>query len=226
MENIKLIHGDCFILNEQIPDESIDLIVTDPPYGMSFQSGTRKVNKHKKIENDDNLDWLPSWMKQQYRVLKNNSHAYIFCSIHGVDKFKNSAIASGFKFKDLLIWDKKNNAGLGDLDGGYFPQYEFIMYLHKGRKILNGKREGNIIRCDRTKNEHHPTEKPVNLMQFLIEKSSNKGDLVLDNFFGSGATAIACHNTGRKFIGHEIDEERFNSADKRVKQLLTQATLF
>lgn len=224
--DIDLIKGDCFILNEQIPDESIDLIVTDPPYGMSFQSGTRKVNKHKKIENDDNLDWLPEWMKQQYRVLKNNSHAYIFCSIHGVDKFKNLAIASGFKFKDLLIWDKKNNAGLGDLDGGYFPQYEFIMYLHKGRKTLNGKREGNIIRCDRTKNEHHPTEKPVNLMQFLIEKSSNKGDLVLDNFFGSGATAIACHNTGRRFLGHEIDEERFNSADKRVKQLLTQQTLF
>lgn len=222
--DIDLIKGDCFILNEQIPDESIDLIVTDPPYGMSFQSSHRKV-KHEKIENDSNLEWLPNWFDSQYRLLKNDSHAYVFCSFHFVDKFKQSDEKSGFTVKNILIWHK-NNTGMGDLYGDYAPQYEFILFLNKGRRELNNGRHSNIIKAKKTGNEHHPTEKPVNLMQFLIEKSSNKGDLVLDNFFGSGATAIACHNTGRRFLGHEIDEERFNSADKRVKQLLTQATLF
>lgn len=224
IENIELIHGDCFELNKNIQDESIDLIVTDPPYGISFQSGYRKV-KHEKIENDVDLWWLPDWFKSQYRILKNNSHAYVFCSFHHIDKFKLSALSAGFELKNILIWHK-NNTGMGDLTGDYAPQYEFILFLTKGRRVLNGRRDSNIIKCARTQNEHHPTEKPVNLMQFLIEKSSSPGDLVLDNFFGSGATAIACHNTGRKFIGHEIDEERFNSAKKRLSLLLTQKTLF
>ena len=158
-------------------------------------------------------------------VLKNNSHAYVFCSFHFIDEFKRNAEQSGFTVKNILIW-YKNNHGSGDLNGDYAPQYEFILFLTKGRRELNGKRVSNIIKCAKTGNEHHPTEKPVNLMQFLIEKSSNRGDLVLDNFFGSGATAIACHNTGRRFLGHEIDKERFAAAQKRVSMLLTQSTLF
>lgn len=101
-----------------------------------------------------------------------------------------------------------------------------IIFAHKGRRELNGNRTSDVIKVPRTGNSNHPTEKPVNLMQFLIEKSSNRGDLVLDNFFGSGATAIACHNTGRRFLGHEIDKERFDAAQKRVSMLLTQSTLF
>lgn len=224
MKDINLIHGCCFELNESIENESIDLIVTDPPYGMSFQSSRREV-KHKKIENDNNLDWLPSWFDSQFRVLKNNSHAYVFCSFHFIDKFKQSAEKSGFNVKNILIWHK-NNHGSGDLSGDYAPQYEFILFLTKGRKKLNNGRNSNIIKCAKTGNEHHPTEKPVNLIQFLIEKSSNIGDLVLDNFFGSGSCAVACNNSGRRFLGHEIDNERFDSAIKRVSLLLTQKSLF
>lgn len=224
MKEIQLIHGDCFELNKSIESESIDLIVTDPPFGMNFQSSRRK-EKHEKIANDDNLNWLPCWFSEQYRILKNNSHAYVFCSWHNVDVFKIQANKSGFEVKNILIW-YKNNHGSGDLKGDYAPQYEFILFLNKGRRELNGRRDSNIIKCARTNNDNHPTEKPVNLIQFLIEKSSNKGDLVLDNFFGSGSCAIACHNLGRRFIGHEIDKDRFDSANKRVSQLLTQQTLF
>ena len=224
MEEIDLIHGDCFVLNKQIPSESIDLIVTDPPYGMNFVSNGRK-EKYRPIENDDNLDWLTDWFDDQYRILKNNSHAYVFCSWHNIDVFKKESERCGFKLKNILIWHK-NSQGQGDLLGDYAPQYEFILYLNKGRKELNGKRVSNIIKCPKTGNSNHPTEKPVNLIQFLISKSSNKGDLVLDNFFGSGSCAIACHNLGRRFIGHEIDKERFDMANKRVRLLLTRVTMF
>lgn len=223
-ENIELINGDCFEINKSIPSESIDLILTDPPYGMEFQSG-RREEKHDKIANDDNLDWLPDWFKEQYRILKNNSHAYIFCSWHNIDKFKKYSEESGFTLKNILIW-YKNNHGSGDLFGDYAPQYEFILFLVKGKKNLNGKRESNIIRCKKTKNDNHPTEKPIEILQFLIEKSSEKGDLVLDNFYGSGSCAIACHNTHRRFLGHEIDTKRHESAIKRLSLLLQQNTLF
>jgi len=224
MDNIQLIKGSCFELNKEIADESIDLIVTDPPYGMSFVSNIRKI-KHRPIANDDNLLWLPEWFKDQFRLLKDNSHAYVFCSWHNIDVFKIQASNAGFQLKNILIWFK-NNAGQGDLFGDYAPQYELILFLTKGRKLLNGKRLSNVIRCPKTGNENHPTEKPVPLIQLLIEKSSLQGDLVLDNFFGSGSCAIACSNLNRRFIGHEIDEERFNDANKRVQMILSQTKLF
>jgi len=224
MVGINLIKGSCFDLNKDIQDESIDLIVTDPPYGMSFVSSHRKV-KHKEIANDQNLLWLPDWFKSQYRLLKTNSHAYVFCSYHHIDKFISCSKESGFEVKNVLIWHK-NNTGMGDLEGDYAPQYEFILFLSKGRRILNGRRDSNIIKCPKTGNNNHPTEKPVPLIQFLISKSSNPGDLVLDNFFGSGSCAIACSNLNRRFIGHEIDEERYNDASKRVQMILSQTKLF
>ena len=131
MKDIELIYGDCFELNKQIEDESIDLIVTDPPYGMSFQSGYRKV-KHTIIANDQNLIWLPEWFKSRYRILKDNSHAYVFCSFHHIDAFKTQAQNAGFIVKNILIWHK-NNTGMGDLTGDYAPKYEFILFLNKGR---------------------------------------------------------------------------------------------
>jgi|SRR5690606_7192158 len=224
MSNIKLIHGDCVKLNEEIPNESIDLIVTDPPYGMNFQSGYRKV-KHEKIANDNDLSWLYKWFHKIFKLLKNDTHAYVFCSFHHIDKFKIAATDAGFVLKNILIWHK-NNTGMGDLYGDYAPQYEFILFLTKGNRKLNGRRDSNIIKCPRTGNDNHPTEKPVNLIQFLISKSSSAGDTVLDNFFGSGSCAIACHNLGRNFIGHEIDEKRYLSAKKRVDMILTQQVLF
>lgn len=224
MKDINLIFGDCFLLNDNIEDGSIDLIVTDPPYGMNFQSSRRKV-KHKKIENDENLDWLDEWFVKQYSLLKANSHAYVFCSFHNVTRFIEASKLSGFELKNLLIW-YKNNHGSGDLTGDYAPQYEFILFLTKGRRILNGKRISNVIRCPKTSNENHPTEKPYELIQLLVDKSSSVGEIVLDNFFGSGSTAIACHNLGRRFIGHEIDEERFKQSQKRLSMLLTQTKLF
>ena len=193
----------------QVSDKSIDLVVTDPPYGMKFQSNYRKV-KHKSIQNDDNLDWLESWVIELKRVCKDEAHLYIFCSWHNIDLFKQ-IVGAYFQVKNILIWEK-NNTGMGDLEGDYASKYEMILFCSHGSKKLNGGRDANILKAKRTGNENHPTEKPVNLIRYLIEKSSNKGDLVLDTFAGSFSTAQACKEIGRDFICFEIEPEYCRTA--------------
>ena len=194
---------------KQVSDKSIDLVVTDPPYGMKFQSNHRKV-QHKSIQNDDNLDWLESWVIELKRVCKDEAHLYIFCSWHNIDLFKQ-IVGAYFQVKNILIWEK-NNTGMGDLEGDYAPKYEMIIFCSNGQKKLNGGRDANILKAKRTWNENHPTEKPVNLIRYLIEKSSNKGDLVLDTFAGSFSTARACKEIGRDFICFEVEPEYCRTA--------------
>lgn len=221
-DKIQLFNEDCFDTFKRIEDNSVDLVLTDPPYGMSFQSGRRK-EKHEKILNDDNLEWLPEWCKEIKRVSKEDSHLYIFCSWHKIDVFKIE-LEKYFKIKNILIWEK-NNHGSGDLFGDYAPQYEMCIFINNGKNLNNG-RHSNIIRAKRTNNENHPTQKPVNLMEFLILKSTKQNDLVLDTFGGSFSTAKACHNTKRRFIGCEIKKEYFDSSVKSLQSLCNQQTLF
>ncbi len=194
---------------KQVFDNSIDLVVTDPPYGMQFQSNRRKV-LYKSIQNDDNLDWIESWVKELKRVCKEDAHIYIFCSWHNVDIFKQK-VGAYFNVKNILIWEK-NNHGSGDLLGDYAPKYEMIIFCSNGSKKLNGGRDANVLKTAKTGNENHPTEKPVNLISYLIEKSSNKGDIVLDTFAGSFSTAQACKHTKRNFICFEIEEDYCRTA--------------
>lgn len=222
MIELNKIHNmDCFEGIKRIDDKSIDLLLTDIPYGMSFQSGYRK-EKHLKIENDDNTDWFPDWIKEIDRVAKNDAHLYIFCSFHKVDYFKYH-IEKYRKVKNILIW-QKNNTGMGDLFGDYAPQYEMILFCSNGEKKLKGGRDSNIIKANRTQNNLHPTEKPVNLMEYFIEKSSNEDDIVLDTFAGSGATLIGAKNKKRNFVGFEIEPSYIPVIEKRLSQV--QGSLF
>lgn len=205
----------------RIEDDAVDLVLTDVPYGMSFQSNFRN-EKHLEIQNDDNLDWLPSWIKEIDRISKEDAHLYIFCSHHNIEVFK-SEIQKYRKVKNILIWEK-NNTGMGDLYGDYAPKYEFIIFCSNGKKKLNGGRDSNIIKANRTGNIHHGTEKPVDLMEFFIQKSSEPDDIVLDTFAGSGATLIGAKNTNRKYIGFEIELEHFETINKRLTK--TQPSLF
>lgn len=211
---IKMLNCDCFDMLATIEDNSVDLLLTDPPYGMSFQSGHRK-DKHMKIKNDDNLEWLPKWMSEINRVMKPDSHLYIFCSWHKVDIFKKE-IEKYYTIKNLIVWHK-NGGGMGDLKGGYGGVHELIFFINNGKK-LNGRRDTDVInKAYRTGNENHPTEKPVNLMEYFIRKSSNPGDLVVDCFAGSFPVAFAAHNTGRRFIGSEIENKYWAEACKRME---------
>lgn len=206
---------DCLEGMKKIPNNSIDLIVTDPPYGMSFISNYRKV-QHKSIVNDDNLEWLSLFLCEIERVLKENTHCYIFCSHHNIETFISQS-KKYFTLKNILVWIK-NNTGMGDLDNDYAPQYEFILYLSKGKRKLNGRRDSNILYFNRTNNEFHPTQKPTNLIRFLINKSSTINQIVLDPFMGCGTTAVACKELGRVYVGFELEESYIKIAKKRLLQ--------
>jgi site-specific DNA-methyltransferase (adenine-specific) len=188
----------------EIQSNTVDLIVTDPPYGMKFQS-CRRSEQYKSIENDDNLDWLDDWTNELYRVCKPEAHLYIFCSWHNIDKFKQS-ISRKFNVKNILIWEK-NNHGSGDLEGDYAPKYEMILFCSNGAKKLNGGRDSNIIKSPKTGNNNHPTEKPIDLISYLIRKSSEEGDLVLDTFAGVCPVAVASKQLNRNAICFEIESE-------------------
>ena len=215
MTKIDLLHGDCLELMKDIPDGSIDMILTDPPYGMDFQSGHRKT-KYEKIKGDSNLDWLDDFVNEIYRVSKPNTAHYVFCSFHHIDKFKQ-AIEKKFKVKNILTW-VKNNTSMGDLKGDFAPKTEFIIFFHKGRRLINGKRDPNVLEFKRTQNKLHPTQKPVDMTEYLIKKFSDEGDLILDPFMGSGTTGVACINTNRNFIGMELDGNYFEVAKGRIEK--------
>lgn len=220
---IDLRNIDCMELLGSMQSKSVDLVLTDPPYGMDFQSNYRK-EKHKKIDGDVSLEWLPEWVDEIARVTKDNAHIYIWCSWHKVDVFKVE-LERHFKIKNLLVW-AKNGGGMGDLKGGYGGRHELCFFVNKGKE-LNGSRDTDVIdKAYRTGNHYHPTQKPVNLMEYLIEKSSFVGDLVLDCFSGSGSTAIACHKTNRNFIGSELDADFYATSIKRIEQVTSQTQLF
>jgi site-specific DNA-methyltransferase (adenine-specific) len=215
---MKLIHGDCLEEMKNIPTGSIDLIVTDPPYGMNYQSNRRVVKEQfAKIAQDDNLDWLEPFLADCYRVLNNDTAFYTFCSWHNIDIFKQ-IFEKYFKLKNILVWNK-NNHGSGDLKGAYAPKHEFILYGHKGRPLLQYKRVPDVIDCAKISSSKlvHPTEKPIDLLELFIKNNSKEGDNILDPFMGSGTTGIACLNLNRNFIGIEKDLTYFNIAKHKIE---------
>ena len=218
----QIIKGDCLEVMKNILAGSLDLILTDPPYGMDFQSNYRK-EKYNKIKNDNNLDWLPDFVDECYRIAKKHTAHYIFCSYHNIDIFKQ-AFEKKFKIKNILVWEK-NNTSMGDLKGDFAPKIEFILFIQKGRSLIRGKRDPNIFKFARTGNKLHPTEKPVDMFEYLISKFSDVGDLVFDPFAGSGTTGVACINTNRQFILIEKEDKYFQICKERCLEAHKQTKL-
>jgi site-specific DNA-methyltransferase (adenine-specific) len=218
-------HGDCLDIMPTLEDKSVDMILTDPPYGMKYQSARRTATpQFDKIENDDTVDWLPVLLKECWRVLKDDSHVYMFCNDYAISDFRRAFELAGFKAKRTLVWVKNNHTS-GDLHGDYGNKTEFIVYAQKGRRLLRGGRDTNVLSFNRVSHLQHPTQKPVDLCEYLIGKSSNEGDTVLDPFAGSGTTGVACLNTGRKFILIEKDASYCEIIKNRIEnhQPLLQA---
>lgn len=134
---MQLLKGDCLELMKEIPDGSVDLVLTDPPYGMSYQSKHRK-EKYDKIHNDQNLNWLNDFIDLLYIKMKDNSAGYMFCSMHHIDIFKKE-IERKFKLKNILILEKNNHTA-GDLKGSFSCKTEFIIFFSK-RKNRNKRKK-------------------------------------------------------------------------------------
>ena len=224
----QIVQGDCLEVMKEIPDKSVDLTLSDPPYLMNYRSNRRiKKPKFGYIDNDKNShELIAEWFVECSRVMKDNSSIYCFCSWHNVDFFKQE-FEKHFKLKNLIVWNK-NNHGSGDLKGAYAPKHELILFGHKGRSLLREKRIPDVIDFPKVSSENllHPTEKPIGLLELFIRNSSDAKCVVLDSFAGSGTTAIACLNTGRFFIGIEMDEHYHQVATKRVQEWHNERGLF
>lgn len=220
---------DCYEAIKKIPDKSIDLIVTDPPYpttarGSAGNSGgmlQKDINKKGKVFTHNDID-CEKYAPEFYRVLKDGSHCYVMTNHLNLIHMLNTFTANGFHFIKSLIWDKGNKI-MGQY---YMSQFEYILFFRKGRAVrINDCGTSDIISVPNKKHKGedgknlHDTEKPVGLMDVLIKNSSNEGGVVLDTFLGSGTTAVACKELNRNYIGFELDKKYYEIAKNRLNGL-------
>ena len=222
----ELLNKDCIEKMEKFIEKEItfDLIITDPPYGINYKTNHRKNKNHdfcSTIENDEDTEISKKALPLLYKLLKDGGAMYLFTQDSVLAETLNLVEESGFKLKNILVWDK-GNWSAGDLKGSYGKKTEFIIYAVKGRHILNPigdtKRHHNILEFKRVvgKKQVHQNQKPVDLLEFLIKKSSDEGDWVFDPFMGSGSTGIAATNIDRNFYGIELDKKYFDIAKDRI----------
>ena len=218
--------GNCMELIKDIPDNSIDLIVTDPPYkitarGNGGNSGgmfQKKIVNSGQVFTHNDLD-IADWIEELYRVLKEKSHCYIMCNNKNIYHYLDVINKTKFHYVKCLVWVKHNKI----MGQSYMSQFEFIILLRKGaHKRINycGTSDVLVFANDKMKDDEgktiHDTEKPVALAKVLIENSSNVGDTVLDPFMGINSTGLACKLLGRKFIGFEINKKYYDVAKERL----------
>lgn len=221
MELNKIYNGDCIVGMQSLSSCSIDLVVTDPPYLMSYRTNRRKDKSHeycKEIAGDNDFGLIESYVKECYRVLKDDSAMYMFCNSNQIAFFVGTAKEAGFKLKNIIVWVKDGHTA-GDLYAAFGKKYEFVLLLNEGRRIFNGKRLTDVWSFSRVPWQHqiHQNQKPLALLEQCIKYHSDEGDVVLDGFMGSGSTAIAARNLGRNFIGWEIDKEYYDVAIERLQ---------
>ena len=226
MGKVKLINGNCLDTLKNIPNESIDLIVTDPPYpttsrGNAGNSGgmlQKDINKKGRVFTHNNIN-CKEYAPEFYRLLKDGSHCYVMTNHINLIDMLNTFTDVGFHFIKSLIWNKGNKI-MGQY---YMSQYEYILFFRKGKgKKINNCGTSDILSIPNKKTKDkdgkniHDTEKPIELMEVLVNNSSQENELIIDPFMGVGSTGVACIKNNRNFIGIEIDENYFNIAKSRL----------
>lgn len=205
-----------------LPKESIDLILTDPPYESLEKHraiGTTTRLKHSKASSND---WFaifenarfPELFRECFRVLRPNRHFYLFCDAETMFVAKPMAEAAGFRFWKPLVWDKKR-IGMGY---HYRSRYEFILFFEKGKRKLNDLGIADVLEAPRIVNGY-PTEKPTSICEIVIAQSTTPGELVADPFFGSGSTLVAAARLGRRFCGSDTCAEALSVTIARIQGL-------
>lgn len=215
---------DCLEGLKKIPDKSVDLIVTDPPYGINFipqRTASKERLGENPIENDEKLgkEWVVWFMpicKEIFRTLKDGGVAYFFSGFNPYYYYYSCLLECGFEIKANIIW-VKNNFGIGY---HFRRQYEQVLVGFKGKVQVPKKAMSDVIFEKKVNGIAllHSCQKPEKLIQVLTKQYSIEGDIILDPFMGSGTTAVACKQLGRKFIGFEISPEYCKIAEKRLAQ--------
>jgi DNA modification methylase len=210
-------------LRERVEDDSVDCVVTDPPYGVDWDTNSRDKanNLPGTIANDGNVDEaIELWQEvgvQLKRVLKPNGHLYAFADYRTEHEFRAVLENLGFTIQNVCVWDKTSMGLGGTKPINYRTQYElFIFATFDDPRLLND-RGADVFQHPRadTTEQSHPTEKPVGLLSQLVTNSTQEGDTVLDPFMGSGTTAIAAIQNQRDYIGFEVDEENYRPVIER-----------
>lgn len=214
---IDLRQGDCLDLMKNIKDNSIDMVIIDPPYSTPTITGFGR----KQVKNVADLSIQETYIKvlksEFERILKQNAPVFIFCD----DKYYPSIYRAFYNWQSvqMIVWDK-GKIGMGK---PFRKRHELIVYAN--RETINYNRTENITHYPTVlnyavvleKERKHPAQKPIKLLEDLILGFSNETDTILDCFMGSGSTGVACINTNRSFIGIELDQKYFEIAKERIE---------
>lgn len=221
--------GDCLDILSGM--DRVEAVVTDPPYLLTSGGNTTgevsgKLSKEFYDNKGEivacNIDW-PDFMPVIYGALMDNAHAYIMANNMHVQNMLNSAEDAGFRFHNLLAWDK----GTATPNRWYMKNLEYTGFFFKGKAFhINDCGSKQLHKIPNILNAEHPTEKPAELMRVYIENSTQPQETVLDPFMGSGTTGVACAKLDRRFIGIEIEEKFFDLACKRIEEAYKEPDMF
>jgi site-specific DNA-methyltransferase (adenine-specific) len=202
--------GDCIEVMRDMPANSVDFVLTDPPYLVNYRDREGRT-----IQNDAKTDWLKPAMRGAYRVLKQNRVAVMFYGWTKIDAFFDAWKAAGFQPVGHIVFRKR-----------YSSKSRFFSYHHeqayllaKGRPPLPKQPLADVMEMPYSGNKLHPTQKPVETLVPLIRSFTLPGELVLDPFAGSGSSCAAALLTGRRYIGVELDAEYFHHASARLERV-------
>ena len=206
----QILHGDCIDMMHQMPANSVDFILTDPPYLVNYRD-----RNGRSIQNDADDAWLKPAMAEAYRVLKQDRMAVMFYGWTKVDAFFEAWRSAGFQPVGHIVFRKSYSSKSRFLR----YQHEQAFLLAKGRPPLPKQPLGDVMDMPYSGNKLHPTQKPIAALVPLIRSFTLLGESVLDPFAGSGSTCAAALLTGRKYIGMEMDEKYYTEASDRLNRV-------
>jgi DNA modification methylase len=206
----RILHGDCIKVMRQMPANSIDFILTDPPYLVNYRDRGGRT-----IQNDLDESWLKPAMAEAYRVLKQDRVAVMFYGWTKIDAFFEAWRSAGFQPVGHIVFRKSYSSKSRFLR----YQHEQAFLLAKGRPPLPKRPLGDVMEMPYSGNKLHPTQKPIPALVPLIRSFTLQGESVLDPFAGSGSTCAAAALTGRKYIGVEMDDAYFQQGADRLDRV-------
>jgi DNA modification methylase len=203
-----------------VASESVDLVVTDPPYTMTKRGKSSRPNWMPDRMGDNVFDGplvpVRAWMAQCYRVLKPGTHFYTFVNTNDITEYLLAARELGFRLHNVLSMIKDTSMP----NRWYLKQTELVLFFRKGRAKpihdMTSRDNVNVVMPKQRTGKLHITQKPLDFIERLVTNSSAPGDVVLDPFMGSGTTALACQRTGRRYIGFEKSCDYHARATKRL----------